>query len=74
MNAFKFEPGAKKISFDADNMGVVLTDGRQLGVPPACFPRLLNASREQRGYYMLIGGGSGIQWDELDENISAKEQ
>ncbi|WP_373499284.1 DUF2442 domain-containing protein [Desulfococcus sp.] len=44
MKTLTFEPRAKKLSFDSDNMWVELTDGRQLGVPLAYFPRLLNAS------------------------------
>ena len=39
------EPRARKVTFDMDNMWVELTDGRQLGVPLAYFPRLLNATR-----------------------------
>ena len=53
-------------------MWVVLADGRQLGVPLAYFPRLLNASVEQRQRYELSGGGTGIHWDELDEDISVQ--
>ena len=66
------EPLAKKVSFDADNLWVELTDGRQIGVPLAYFPRLLNASPEQREEYVISGGGSGLHWDELDEDISVK--
>lgn len=53
-----------------DNMWVELTDGRQLGVPLAYFPRLLNATRAQRDDYVISGGGTGLHWDELDEDIS----
>ncbi len=47
-----------------------LSDGRTLGVPLAWFPRLLAATPEQRQRYELSGGGQGLHWDELDEDIS----
>lgn len=72
MNTFAIEPRATRVSFDADNMWVELTDGRQLGVPLAYFPRLLNASPVQRGALTISGGGTGLHWDELDEDISVK--
>jgi len=71
MNTFA-EPRARKVSFDADNMWVELTDGRQLGVPLAYFPRLLNAPQVQRDHFIISGGGSGIHWDDLDEDISVR--
>jgi len=70
MNTLAFEPRARKVTFDMDNMWVELTDGRQLGVPLAYFPRLLNATRAQRDDCVISGGGSGLHWDELDEDIS----
>jgi hypothetical protein len=72
MNAFALEPRARKVSFDADNMWVELTDGRQLGVPLAYFPRLLNATAAERDRFIISGGGSGIHWDDLDEDISVR--
>ncbi len=51
-------------------MWVELADGRQLGVPLAYFPRLLRASPADRGRFTLSGGGTGIHWDDLDEDIS----
>ena len=61
---------AKNVRFDDDTMWVDLADGRQLGVPLAYFPRLLNATASQRANYILSGGGTGIHWDDLDEDIS----
>jgi hypothetical protein len=49
---------------------VDLSDGRTLGVPLAWFPRLLHATAEQRGRWEMSGGGEGLHWDELDEDIS----
>ena len=63
---------ATRLSFDDSMMWVDLADGRRLGVPLAYFPRLLNASPEARGRYEFSGGGTGIHWDELDEDISVE--
>ena len=56
------------VRFDDDCFWVELQDGRTLGVPLAWFPRLLNASAEQRHAFEL--SPRGIHWDDLDEDIS----
>jgi len=61
---------AIELNFDTTMMWVSLADGRKLGVPLAYFPRLLAATSEQRLHFELSGGGTGIHWDELDEDIS----
>ena len=63
---------AKAVSFDASTLWVDFADGRRLGVPLAYFPRLLNAAPDQRERYEISGGGSGLHWDELDEDISVE--
>ena len=63
---------AKAVNFDTNTMWVDFTDGRKLGVPLAYFPRLLKAQPEQRLRYEISGGGSGLHWDELDEDISVE--
>ncbi|TLD42390.1 MAG: hypothetical protein JETT_1324 [Candidatus Jettenia ecosi] len=70
MNTLTFEANATKIWFDNENMWIALTDGRQLSIPLLYFPRLLNATPEQRNNYELSGGGTGIHWEEIDEDIS----
>lgn len=72
MNTLISEPLAKKISFDSDSMWVELADGRQMGIPLAYFPRLLNATDVQRNKYVISGGGTGLHWDDLDEDISVR--
>lgn len=72
MNISTFNPLAARVSFDADNMWVELKDGRHLGVPLAYFPRLLGAGKKQLENYVISGGGTGLHWDELDEDISVK--
>ena len=70
MNTSTLEALAKSVSFDSDNMWVELIDGRQLGVPLAYFPRLAKATSAQRKKFIISGGGIGLHWDELNEDIS----
>jgi hypothetical protein len=63
---------ATELSFDGGMMWVSLADGRKLGVPLAYFPRLLAATPDQLKNFELSGGGTGIHWDELDEDISVE--
>jgi hypothetical protein len=51
-------------------MHVDLTDGRTISVPILWFPRLRDASPEQRAHYEIGAGGRGLHWPELDEDIS----
>jgi hypothetical protein len=61
---------AKSIDFTDDLMNVHLLDGRIIGVPLAWFPRLLAGTAEQRVKYEIGGGGIGLHWPELDEDLS----
>ena len=70
MNILVNKPQARNIRFTSDMMWVDLADGRQLGVPLAYFPRLLHASPAEREKYTISGAGTGLHWDELDEDIS----
>ncbi len=63
------EPRATGVRFDRDTMWVSLADGRQLGVPLAYFPALLAATPAQRKDVVISGGGSGLHWEDLDEDI-----
>jgi hypothetical protein len=70
MNTLLAEPVAIRLHFDRDTLWVDLADGRQLGVPLAYFPRLLKATPSQRDQYTISGGGTGLHWDDLDEDIA----
>ena len=58
----------KSVRFDDDTMWVGLTDGRTIAVPLTWFPRLLDATPEQRALVEL--SKSGLHWEALDEDIS----
>lgn len=66
------KPLASKVTFDEDTMWVQFADGRTLGIPLAYFPRLLQAEPAQRAQYVISGGGTGLHWDALDEDISVE--
>lgn len=70
--AIKFEPLAVEVVFTDTMLLVVLADGREYPSPLAWFPRLLNATPEQRRKWRLIGGGIGIHCESVDEDISVE--
>jgi len=49
---------------------VLLEDRREIGIPYDWFWRLENATEEQRRNWRFIGQGSGIHWEDIDEDIS----
>ena len=53
-----------------DELRVRLMDGRTISTPLAWYPRLLHASAEQRKNWKIAGGGFGIHWEEIDEDLS----
>lgn len=53
-----------------DALVVRLADGRELSVPLAWFPKLQAAPLAARQQWRLIGGGVGIRWPEIDEDLS----
>ena len=61
---------AVSVSCTTDTLAVVLSDGRTISAPLAWFPRLLDATARQRAKWELIGGGIGIHWEAVDEDIS----
>jgi len=72
MSILTYKPLAKSIEFDSDMMWLELIDGRKLGIPLAYFPRLLGATPQQCQQYEISGGGSGLHWDEIDEDINVE--
>jgi len=72
MNTFPNNAQAIRVVIDENSFSVYLADGRILSVPLAFFPRLLHADQDQRERYELSGDGTGIHWDDLDEDISVE--
>jgi hypothetical protein len=55
-----------------DSLVVDLADGRTIYVPLVWYPRLLEATPTQRANWRIAGGGFGIHWPELDEDLSTE--
>ena len=60
------------VSFDAERLIVDLMDGRTIAVPLAWYPRLLAATAKQRAEWEVAGGGYGIHWPQIDEDLSVE--
>ena len=60
------------VELDDDTLSARLADGRVVSVPLVWFPRLLEATPEQRAKWVLSGAGYGIHWPDLDEDLSAE--
>jgi hypothetical protein len=61
---------ATRVEVSEDTLSVELADGRTIAVPLAWYPGLAHAPAEERGSWRLIGGGRGIHWPAIDEDIS----
>ncbi len=63
---------AQDVRVADDALTVVLVDGRTVTVPVSWYPRLAHGSSEERLKWQLLGGGHGIHWPDLDEDISVE--
>ncbi len=61
---------ATQVNVSQDTLSVELSDGRTIAAPLAWYPRLAHGSADERKTWRLIGGGRGIHWPALDEDIS----
>ena len=58
------------VEIGEDTLSVELADGRTIAAPMAWYPRLAHGSAKEREEWRLLGGGRGIHWPSLDEDIS----
>ena len=74
MNISEIKPGeaVKDVHFTEDSLSVDLIDGRTISVPLAWYPRLLHATPVQRDNWQICGGGYGIHWPDIDEDLSTE--
>jgi len=74
MSTSDIRPGerVKNVHFSEDSLSVDLVDGRTISVPLAWYPRLLHATPQQRANWQIAGGGYGIHWPELNEDLSSE--
>ena len=62
----------KAVRFAEESLIVDLADGRTISAPLAWYPRLLQATPAQRDNWRKTGGGFGIHWPDLDEDLSTE--
>jgi len=74
MSTSEIRPGerVKDVHFAEDTLSVDMVDGRTITVPLAWYPRLLHATMQQRQNWRICGGGFGIHWPDIDEDISTE--
>ena len=65
-------PDAIDVKVSEDTLIVELSDGRTIAVPLDWYPRLTHASEEEKANWRIIGGGHGIHWEDIDEDISVE--
>jgi uncharacterized protein DUF2442 len=70
--AVKTDERVANVSFDPDRLIVDLMDGRTIAVPLAWYPRLLEATAQQRASWEIAGAGYGIHWPQIDEDLSVE--
>lgn len=70
--AVKIEPLVVNVLFVKDSICFVLADGREVSAPLEWFPCLRDATCKQRKNWRLIGGGIGVHWRSIDEDISVE--
>ena len=72
-STIEFEvPAVLGLQATDDTLTVDLADGRSVSVPLAWYPRLVQATPEERADWRIIAQGHGIHWDTLDEDISVE--
>jgi hypothetical protein len=63
---------AVRVRVLTDAIAVELSDGRTVTAPLSWYPRLLHATTRERRHWRLVGGGEGVHWPDLDEDISVE--
>jgi len=61
------------VSLTEDELSVALMDGRTIIVPLAWYPRLAQATPEQRARWEPAGAGQGIHWPDIDEDLNVAD-
>ena len=67
--ATRTDERVKAVRFINETISIDLMDGRTIIVPLAWYPRLLKATSEQREEWEICGGGYGLHWEAIDEDL-----
>ena len=71
-STIEVQPLAVDVSCSSDKLQVTLADGREISVPLEWYPRLMDATPKDRNDWQLLGGGLGIHWEALDEDVTVE--
>jgi hypothetical protein len=66
------EARARGLVIGLDGFALQLSDGRQISVSYACYPRLAAATLLQRTHFEVCAGGRMLHWPEIDEDIEVQ--
>lgn len=72
MSPLEADERVMDVEVTEDVLSVQLMDGRKISVPLVWYPRLLKATPAQRNNWRVSGGGYGIHWEDLDEDLSTE--
>jgi hypothetical protein len=70
--ALNADERVESVDFSEDFLIVSLKDGRRISVPIEWYPRLARASASERAAWEICGGGYGIHWPAIDEDLSTE--
>jgi len=70
--ALEADERLRDVHFTEDTISVDLMDGRTITVPLIWYPRLYHATPGQRKNWKVCGGGYGIHWPDIDEDLSTE--
>ncbi len=70
--ALSADERVRDVHFTEEILSVDLADGRTISVPILWYPRLMNATLEQRNNWEVCGAGYGIHWPDIDEDLSTE--
>lgn len=70
--AAKADERVVDVKFTTDSLVVSLADGRRISAPLAWYPRLAEGSEDERACWQVCGGGFGVHWPQLDEDLSTE--
>jgi hypothetical protein len=71
-STLKSDGRIEAVYFTRDSLVVDLMDGRTISVPLTWYPKLLKASPKERAHWEICGGGYGIHWPDIDEDLSVE--
>ena len=62
-------PRIISVTVTDETLSADLEDGRTISVPIGWYPRLAHGTPTERATFQISGGGYGIYWPELDEDL-----